>query len=58
MEKNLVIKHVQGKQFDVFYGQGWDNWVRVEVNKHPRSIKVLNGVHVPSLVWTALKKEV
>jgi hypothetical protein len=31
--------------FDIFFGEGWENWTRVQVNKD-RSMKVVGGLEL------------
>ena len=58
---SIQVKPVSKYVNDVFYGVGWENWVRVQRIFHKDtkhfSLKVVNGAFVPAPVWKEIKGE-
>lgn len=53
-----ITKHIKG-QLDVFFGEGWDNWVRISVLKDVKEsvskIKVIAGKQLTKAERTYLE---
>lgn len=42
--------------YDVWWGSGWDNWARVNVNFQKKYIEHLRGTQMPFHIRTSLRK--
>lgn len=50
----MLIKRIDSREFDVFWGNGWTNWARFELADG--KLHKVKGMGVPYPVVTALKK--
>lgn len=46
---------VSGNVYDVFWGDGWENWARIQ-NRNG-FVKPVGGLEIPKLVFSVLIKE-
>lgn len=48
----MEIKHIDQRTMDVFWGNGWENWARIQNNNG--FLKQIGGVEVPKQVFSKL----
>lgn len=51
----MIVKHLKGNTYDVFWNDGWDNWARFE-NRNG-FIKAVGGLEIPKIVFAMLIRE-
>lgn len=51
----MITKKVIGNVFDVFWGDGWDNWARIENRRG--FVKPIAGQEIPKIVFQMLIRE-
>lgn len=49
----MLIKQVDKKHIDVFWGKGWKNWARLE----KQTKKLVKGYYIPNNIYKALLKK-
>ena len=50
----MKVLHINNKLFDIFFGQGWENWARFVLDRG--KLVQVNGVEVPKNIKTFLVK--
>lgn len=48
----MEIKMLDERHFDVFWGQGWTNWARIQNNNG--FLKQIKGIEIPKIVFAQL----
>jgi hypothetical protein len=50
----MVVKHITGNLFDIFFGIGWENWGRFQLENN--KLTQIKGKEIPKNIFLFLNK--